>query len=307
MAHVFAVLRGGPSPDHTASLQSGQVVLDTLFQRPGTHKDIYIDRNGIWHDRGRPVNPEHCLRLVDVVFNALHGEYGEDGTVQRVLEQYHIPFTGSHNLSAFLASHKALAKEIALEEHIPTPKYILHEAEDNMEESIAAAIRSLGLPLAVKSVFGEGSHYVRIASTKDEALYALNELSPHGPVLLEEYITGKEISLFIVEGFRGVPFYTFPAVEVLYRNNEWMSECPGNVTKEEYEILSTTAQKIFSTLQLRHYAKIDFILTPHIIYFLEANALPKLHKKSLFTKALASVGAQHDEFIDHLEGLALRG
>jgi D-alanine-D-alanine ligase len=306
MSNTVAVLRGGPSLDHKASLKSGQLVLDYLYSSPGTHRDVFIDKDGVWHDRGRPVDPHKVLTMVDLVFNALHGPYGEDGEVQKILNQHKIPFTGSTSLPSFICSHKALSKETVKDRGIDIPRYVLCEKEDELEEKGAIAVRNLGLPIVVKSVFGEGSHWVRIATTPEELYMASQELIEHGPIVFEEFIRGKEASVYIIEGYRDTPLYLVPPVEIEKINGEWVDRCPGSFTREQREEIEASTKEVFKALDLRHYAKIDFLITPRKVYFLEANALPKFYEGSLFSKALASVGSNAEEFIAHVKDLALK-
>jgi len=307
MSSVIAVLRGGPSLDHKTSLKSGQLVLDYLYESPGTHRDIYIDKEGTWFDRGRVADPHKVLNMVDLVFNALHGPYGEDGTVQKILAQHKVPYTGSAALPAFTCSHKVLSKETVKNQGVSVPRYVLCEKDEDLEMQGAVAVRNLGLPLVVKSVFGEGSHWVRIATTPEELYRASAELIEHGPILFEEFIKGKEASVYLVEGFRDTPLYMTPPMELQKINDEWTERCPGSFTRTQQEEIEASSKEIFKTLGMRHYGKIDFLITPHTVYFLEANALPKFHEGSLFSKALGSVGATPKEFVAHIKDLALKG
>lgn len=305
MGTVVAVLRGGPSLDHKASLKSGQLVLDYLYESPGTHRDIYIDKEGIWHDRGRVVDPHKVITTVDLVFNALHGPYGEDGSVQKILMQHKVPFTGSRSLPCFICSHKVLSKETVKDRGVSVPRYVLCEKEEELEVKGALAVRNFGLPMVVKSVFGEGSHWVKIVTTPEELYHAANELLSHGPIVFEEFIRGKEASVYLVEGFRNEPLYLTPPVEIQNIQGAWRETCPGSFTRPQREELEASAREIFKALDLRHYAKIDFLVTPHKVYFLEANALPKFYEGSLFSKALRSVGATPQDFVAHIQSLAL--
>lgn len=306
MGNVVAVLRGGPSLDHKASLKSGQLVLDYLYESPGTHRDIFIDKDGTWHDRGRPVDPHKVVTTVDMVFNALHGPYGEDGKVQKILMQHKVPFTGSRSLPCFLCSHKVLSKETVKERGVSVPRYVLCEKEEDLELKGAQAVRNFGLPMVVKSVFGEGSHWVRIATKPEELYRAADELLEHGPVVFEEFIRGKEASLYLIEGFRENPLYSTPPLEIQNINGTWTETCPGVFTRGQREELEAASREIFKALDLRHYAKIDFLVTPKSIYFLEANALPKFYEGSLMSKALSAIGSSPKEFVAHIQGLALK-
>ena len=106
----IGVLRGGPSSEYEVSLKTGANVLKALSE---THRplDIFISKDGKWHREGVERTPDHALLGVDVVFNALHGEYGEDGKVQQILQQLGIPYTGSDSIASALAMNKVLSKK----------------------------------------------------------------------------------------------------------------------------------------------------------------------------------------------------
>src|SRR5690349_18592016 len=120
---IVAVLRGGPSEEHSVSLQSGATALAHLSRERFRVRDIYIDKQGIWHEHGREVSPGSVLPSVDVAFICVHGSYGHDGEIQKVLEQFSVPYTGANPLNAFQASHKVFAKEKAREAGLLTPRY----------------------------------------------------------------------------------------------------------------------------------------------------------------------------------------
>src|SRR5689334_2644538 len=99
---IVAVLRGGPSKEHEVSLKTGAAILKNLDIGKYTAKDIYIDKQGNWHVHGKPTTPPEALRSVDVVIVGLHGEYGEDGEVLKILERYGVPYTGSDSFASYL-------------------------------------------------------------------------------------------------------------------------------------------------------------------------------------------------------------
>jgi len=106
------VLRGGPSSEYEVSLKTGASVLKNLSRQQFEPKDIFISRDGLWHLGGVPIWPEQAAEQVDIFFNALHGEYGEDGQVQRLLTNLERPFTGPEEISALASINKPLAKSL---------------------------------------------------------------------------------------------------------------------------------------------------------------------------------------------------
>ena len=103
------MLRGGPSLEHEVSLKTGETVLRNLPKYSA--KDIFISKEGEWHLNGKPAHHDQIFRQIDVIFNALHGEYGEDGKVQQLLEAFGIPYTGSGVMASALGMNKILARQ----------------------------------------------------------------------------------------------------------------------------------------------------------------------------------------------------
>jgi D-alanine-D-alanine ligase len=111
MKHTrVAVLRGGPSEEYDVSMQTGANVLKALNEIGYQVKDVVITRKGEWLENGLVRKPEYILASIDVVFIALHGAYGEDGNLQKLLEIYGLPYTGSTNLTSRIAFNKILTK-----------------------------------------------------------------------------------------------------------------------------------------------------------------------------------------------------
>src|SRR3989344_3289844 len=111
MREVIGVLRGGPSSEYEVSLKSGASVLEALDRERYDPRDIFISRQGEWHVHGVPTTPEAALRGVDVVFNVMHGEYGEDGRLHQVLDAFGIPYTGAGAAAVTLAFNKQRTRD----------------------------------------------------------------------------------------------------------------------------------------------------------------------------------------------------
>src|SRR3989344_2379446 len=135
MQTIVGVLRGGPSREHEVSLRSGAAKLANLPEERYTARDIYIDRKGQWHDRGRPTAPERVLRQIDVALIGLHGEYGEDGEVQKLLEKFGVPYSGADSFGSYLAMHKIMAKTRAREAGLLTPEFRYIENRESIAEA----------------------------------------------------------------------------------------------------------------------------------------------------------------------------
>lgn len=317
---MVGVLRGGPSREHEVSLKTGAAILRHLNPEKFTARDIYIDKNGTWHMHGRPTTPPEALRSLDVVIVGLHGEYGEDGEVQKILERYGVPFTGSNSFSSYLAMHKVLAKEHAREHGVRTPLYRFVQDESHAEDVLRDVIRSFHQPVVVKPVRWGSSVGVSLVSGYAPLHAATMQLLKEGAggVLIEELIRGREATVGVVEHMRGEALYTMPPVEIIPPQEDFFSYdakysgatreiCPGNFPKKTSEELMHIARVMHGALGLRHYSRSDFIVSPKGIYYLETNTLPGMTSESLLPKSLAAVGVSYPDFLEHIVDLAIAG
>lgn len=317
MQTVVGVLRGGPSKEHDVSLKTGAAIIANLPQERFVARDIYIDKSGQWHDRGKPVSPERILRQMDAVLIGLHGEYGEDGEVQKLLERFGVPYAGADQLASHLAMHKLLAKARAKEAGIATPDFKYVENKEASEEAVRDAIRSFHQPVIVKPIGWGSSIGVSIVGGYAPVLAAVQQLFAEGAssVLIEEYIRGNEATVGVVEGLRGEALYALPPIEIIPPGDDFFSYaakysgetrevCPGNFSRVNTEELQRLARAMHRSLGVRHYSRSDFIVAPTGIYYLETNTLPGLTNGSLLPKALSAVGVSMPEFLSHLVALA---
>jgi len=315
---IVGVLRGGPSKEHEVSLKTGHAIMHSLPRERFTVRDIYIGKDGTWHERGLPTTPARALRTVDVVVIGLHGEYGEDGEVQKLLEKMGIPFTGSDSFGSYVAMHKVLAKEKAKELGLLTPRYQFVEEGSDIESTLAEVVRSFHQPVVVKPVKWGSSVGVSIVGGYAPLLKVTRELLEDGAggVLIEELIKGTEATAGVVEGLRGESLYALPTIEIVPPGKDFFSYdakysgatqeiCPGRFQREVSEELQRQAQAMHEALGLRHYSRSDFMISPKGIYYLETNTLPGLTEESLLPRSLAAVGVRFPEFTEHLVNLAL--
>ena len=316
----IGVLRGGPSSEYEVSLKTGEAVIEHLHPLKYIVRDILIDKDGVWHIGGASRKPGQALKGLDIVFNALHGEYGEDGKVQRVLDHFSIPYTGSDSLGSAIAMNKVLAKKRLLSEGVKTPVHAVVRAEDgDVEKQILSAFRSLPLPVIIKpATLGSsvGMSVARDFSGFASGIRKALALSP--VVLIEELVMGKEGTWGVVEGFRGEETYSLLPIEIrppadkdffdydAKYSGKSQEISPGNFSSEETKELQRLAVLAHKALGLRHYSRSDFIVTPKRgIFYLETNTLPGLTSESLMPKSLRAVGSDLPEFLNHVIELAL--
>jgi len=318
MQTVVGVLRGGPSREHEVSLQSGAAMLANLPSDRYAARDIYIDKQGQWHDRGRATAPERILRQLDVALIGLHGEYGEDGEVQKLLKRFGVPYTGSDSFGSYLAMHKVMSKAHAKEAGLTTPDFRHIEHRGNAEDVVADVIRTFHQPVVVKPIAWGSSVGVSIVGGYVPVFAAVEQLFSDGAksVLIEEYIRGKEATVGVVEGLRGEKLYALPTVEIIPPEGDFFSYdakysgktreiSPGNFSRTVTEELQHLGRVMHRALGLRHYSRSNFVVSPRGVYYLETNTLPELTTESLVPKSLAAIGVSFSEFLSHIIGLAL--
>jgi len=317
---VIGVLRGGPSREHDVSLKTGHAIITHLPEDRYTTRDIYIDKEGAWHERGRPTTPDRVLPSVDAVVIGLHGEYGEDGEVQKLLERYGVPYTGSDSFGSYIAMHKVLTKERAKDIGLLTPKYRFIEEGADTHAAAMEIVRSFHQPVIVKPLRWGSSVGITIVGGFQPVHHAIDSLLEGGAggVLVEELIRGTEATAGVVEGLRGESLYALPPIEIIPPESDFFSYSakysgatreivPGRFAKPVQEELMRMAKAMHEELGLRHYSRSDFIVSPKGIYFIETNTLPGMTSESLLPKSLAAIGVSFPEFLSHLVDLALKG
>ncbi|MDP6387785.1 MAG: D-alanine--D-alanine ligase [Candidatus Pacebacteria bacterium] len=314
------VMRGGPSSEYDISLKTGGSVLRNLPEDKYETYDIFISKDGEWHFRGTPISHPKILTQIDVVFNAMHGQYGEDGTVQKILDSFGVPYTGSTAFASTVSMNKLLTKQGIESCRINTPEHIVLDYSKDLKKDILNIFRNFIQPSVVKPVIGGSSIGVTIA--KDfgslmEGVYKALEYSPR--ILIEECINGREVTCGVIEGFRGEKLYALMPVEIIppkksvffdYNakySGETQEVCPAHLDRVIKEEIQRIAKEVHRELGLRHYSRSDFIVSPRGIYFLEVNTLPGLTEKSLVPKSLSAAGSSLPEFLDHLIELAIHG
>ena len=317
---TVAVLRGGPGAEYDISMQTGAGVIDALKNMQCTTKDIIISRSSKWLVEGYMKDPQDALIGVDVVFLALHGEYGEDGQIQRLLERFSIPYTGSTPYSSAIAMNKELAKNHLTKLELLFPKHMRitrSGVTDPMQTALSIG-DLFGPKYIVKPTSGGSSLGTMIANNPHELGSVLKKLLPeYEDLMVEEYITGREATVGILEDFRNQKLYHLPTVEIIppesagffaaevKYSGETQEICPGRFKTSEKKALAQAAQAIHKQLNLRHYSRSDFIVSDEGIYFLEVNTLPGLTDNSLLPKALQAVGGEYKDLVRHLLLLAV--
>jgi len=319
MSYKVAVLRGGPSSEYDVSLKTGKAVVQALCESHNVC-DIVIDQEGKWYKDGLEVKPATVLRGMDVVFNAMHGEYGEDGQVQQLLESINATFTGPNAFGAALAMNKAKTKEVYKAHGLKTPLWFVATKTSETELQACDIVKQMPLPVIVKPVGSGSSIGISIARSYHDLVDALNELYLVSETLLvEEFITGKEGTVGVIEHFRNQEVYPLLPIEIIPPAHKEFFDyeckydgstreiCPGTFSRTESETMQRAAIAAHRALGLRHYSRTDFMVHPKRgVYVLETNALPGLTSESSLPKALEPIGSSYKAFLEHVIDLAMK-
>ncbi len=321
MKTVVGVLRGGPSSEYDVSLKTGASVISNLNQEKYSPRDIFVDRTGVWHLHGAPVSPAQALSGIDVIFNAMHGEFGEDGQVQRLLDTVGVPYTGSGATASALAFNKHLTKQEIKKFGIKTPRALVVERENNTAALAQEIFRSFPHPAVIKPVASGSSVGVTIADNFHALEVGLEKaFAISDKALVEEFIKGREATVGVIDGFRGEKTYVLMPIEIIppkentfydyeakYVSDNTGYRIPGHFTDHEKKTLEDMARTVHEGLGLAHYSRSDFIVSPRGVYFLEVNTLPGMTSHSLIPKGVEAVGSKFTDFLDHLLTLAQAG
>jgi D-alanine-D-alanine ligase len=296
-------------------MKTGASVLASLDTDEYEPIDVVITKSGEWLSGGYTHYPEQILGNVDIAFLALHGTYGEDGTVQRLLDRYAVPYTGSGAYASGIAMHKVLTKDHLRDNDILlAPHMVVTGASLKNIHTVSDSIADMfGPEYVIKPVASGSSVGVTIAKNRHFLPQILaRALEHYDEVLVEKKITGKEATCGVVENYRNAELYALPVIEIVppksadffdnvVKYDDTTDEiCPGRFTRDEKQVMEDVAKRVHQILGLSQYSRSDFIVSQDGIYFLEVNTLPGLTESSLFPKAIYAVGGTYKDFINHL-------
>ncbi len=315
---IVGVIRGGISHEYEESLASGAHVLQNIPQG-FVAKDIFISRDGDWHVDGFKKEPGKILHSLDVVWNALHGRFGEDGKVQNILSKFGIPFTGSEALPSALTVNKNLARKRLIPHGFKMPFAITLTPKQNTYETLFELFRTFPQPSIIKSISNGASVGVTYADTFINFKQGIERAFLFGEgVLIEEYIPGREVTCVVVDDLSKEGSYALHPLEARRptgfkfmtreARNTPDSFVPGDfLSQNEILFIQNLALKAHHRLGLRHYSSADFIVSPRRgIYLLEVDALPHLTPHAHIARALTHADSQMSDFVEHILTLALK-
>ncbi|HCY62402.1 MAG TPA: D-alanine--D-alanine ligase [Oxalobacteraceae bacterium] len=301
------VLYGGRSAEREVSLMSGAGVLQALRSKG-------VDAHGF--DTGLRSLAELAAEKFDRVFIALHGRYGEDGSLQGALEQLGIPYTGSGVMASAIAMDKVMTKRIWLSHGLPTPRFKVFDAQMTPPAELHAAVAELGMPLMLKAPH-EGS---TIGISKVNSAAELETGFAHcarydEAVLAEEFISGRELTVPVLG--KGRTARALPIVEIRapqgnydYQNKYFSDDtqylCPAPLDTERALKIQALAVRAFNAVGCAGWARVDFMLraTDNEPYLLELNSSPGMTGHSLVPMSAKASGVSYEDLCVEILGSA---
>lgn len=287
------VLYGGRSAEREVSLMSGQAVYDALLAE-GVNAYLF--------DTGQHGLGELAEQQFDRVFVALHGRYGEDGTIQGALELLSIPYTGSGHLASALAMDKVMTKRLWQQSGLPTPDYRVVLGEQDLSD----LPDTLGVPLILKAP-NEGSTIGLCKVTQaNDLVAAYRQVSPYDSVILaEKFITGRELTVAVLG--KGADATALPVIEIIapggnydyeskYFSDETQYICPASLAGALVDQISEIAVRAYQVLGCEGWARADIMLDADMKpWLLEMNTSPGMTGHSLVPMAARAAGMSFGE------------
>jgi D-alanine-D-alanine ligase len=322
-----AVLAGGRSSEHDVSLSSAAAVRDGLLAGGHSVEWIEIDRDGTWRREGEvlAVTPGHGLHGVDVVFPVLHGPFGEDGSVQGLLESLDVPYVGAGVAASAVCMDKVLFKDLMASLRLPQVDYVGITAEDMQADPAAALERaaSVGLPAFVKPAhLGSSVGIVKVTAAQEMAGALSVAFSHDGLAIVEAMAAGREVECGVLglataeqngSGARALAsepgeivfsgeFYDY---EAKYSQGGMQLLIPARISAAARARVQELAVRAFHAVGCEGLARVDFFVDGESVLLNELNTMPGFTPTSVYAKLLEATGVAYPELVDRLCTLAL--
>jgi len=301
---TIGVLMGGYSSEREISLKSGHAVVESLTKAGCSV--VPLDINVRERDMIKKIIQSAKLRMG---FIALHGALGEDGTIQSILEELSIPYTGSGVAASVCAFNKTQTQRILQDHHLPVPAFCLARVNDVDVDLIAREMKSF--PLVVKPACEGSSIGVTLVRQKEDLAIALTEAFRYGSeAIVEKFIPGRELTVGILD-HEALPIVEIRPQKQLFdfeaKYQKGMTDyiVPAPLPVELARSIQTFALKAHQAVGCETYSRVDFRLDPgNKPFILEINTIPGFTETSLFPKAARQAGMEFTDVCLKLIALA---
>lgn len=285
----IGVFLGGPSTEHEISLKSGEAVYSALKELGLKVSLVFLPKDLVLDSVEELFKELFYQSKINLVFNALHGKFGEDGKFQKILESLNIPYTGSDSKASRLGMDKIASRKIFEKEGISVPGYEIVNKNNSSKIEFP-------LPCVVKPARCGSSIGVSIVEQKKDLKKAVDlAFNYDNEVIIEEYIPGKEITVAILEDIplpviQIVPRQRFYSYQAKYQDKQTRYLLPAPINKKLQKIIQEQALKAHRALGCNGFSRVDMILNKAgIPVVLEVNTIPGLTSRSLLPKAAQAV------------------
>lgn len=303
---TIALISGGVSSEREVSLNSGRQVFEALDKEKYTvlRYDPKTDLQKLMAD----------APTIDAALIILHGPFGEDGTVQGMLDLLNIPYQGAGVLGSALAMNKLAAKQLYEKAGLRVAPYVCIDRKDPFDGD--ACVEQLGLPLVIKPISGGSSIGMSIVRTREALEDAIKKAFEYDrSVMVEAFIDGLEITGGVIGNDRleALPLieilpgegYEFFDYEAKYKAGATQEICPARLDDATTEKAQGFAMVAHEALFLRGYSRTDFILKDREFYVLETNTIPGMTPTSLLPRAAEAAGMSFSMLLDRLITLSI--
>ena len=349
----LGVIFGGLSTEHDVSVVSTTSVIKNLNKEEYDIYPIYIDRQGGWNEYTKPVheievlkigtqitqtkpiqNPIEYIKNMDIALPVMHGLYGEDGTVQGLLEMLKIPYVGCRVLGSSICMDKVYAKIIFEKAGIPQAKFIYIQAIQKQDKTVLKYIddkfnekevtiaqiaeiikNTIKFPVFIKPSNSGSSVGIHKANNQKELEEGIIDASKYDTkILLEEEIVGREVECAVLgndevkatcigEVLSAEDFYTFDAK---YRNAQSLTVIPAEIEQEKQEEIKKLAIKAFKAVDGKGLSRVDFFIgkEDQKVYINEINTMPGFTQISMYPKLWEACGVSYTQLLDKMIELA---
>jgi D-alanine-D-alanine ligase len=306
-----AILHGGRSGEHEISVRSAKAVMAGMDPEKYEPVPYFIDKEGKWTPR--PILPEPGAQPdIDVVFPVLHGTFGEDGTVQGLLELAGLPYVGAGVLASALSMDKELMKRVCAERMLPIVDYVaFHRGNGNID----GILKTLPFPMFVKPAnlgSSVGISKVRTRAELEAAVCLAAEYDTK--IVVERGIVGRELECAVLGNDAPIaslpceilPSRDFYDYEDKYILDTAQTKVPADLPAEKTEELRRLAVECYRAVECEGMARVDFLLetSTQKIYINEINTVPGFTSISMFARMWEAAGLQYAQLLDRLIELA---
>jgi D-alanine-D-alanine ligase len=294
MNKKILIICGGISKERLISLETGNQVANEL--KKNKYKVLTCEPDKTLLKKIKLFKP-------NIIFNALHGQFGEDGYIQAILETQKIPYTHSGVMASSIAMDKIISKKIFISNNILTPKYIKFNYEKNKINIIKKIEKKLNFPVVIKPINEGSSVHVHICNKKN-ILKRLDKLITYNEILIEEFIPGREIQVAIMGNKNlGVielkPKRKFYDYEAKYNTNAKTEHIiPVNLNKRDFKKITNITTKAHKVIGCRGVTRSDFKFYKGKFYLLEINTQPGMTKLSLVPEIASYAGISFIKLIE---------